>query len=250
MKPRREGQTGGQETTCCYQSPRRESRDICKTEFGTYRRHSTVVGVDRSMTMKRRRYLGLAIAALTGGCQSAESGNRAGNESRDTSQPDELSVSSNRHNKRSNALTEEVHEVTMEFDPSETVDTVSVGNRDLVENPSNNRPHEVVIWNAGDEAQTVSLTIVQSFLDEEASEVTEQSRHEIPADQALQLRLNRPEDYEITIGTSASDEDLRYEIRSEEFDCNWTTKNVRLSEAGSFSSFEFSTSIACDESET
>lgn len=116
--------------------------------------------------------------------------------------------------------------------------TISVGERDGVAFPDNNRPRTVRVWNAADAAREISLEISrdgESVLDETV---------EFAADAYLKVVLNEPDDYRVAVGLADADPTV-VEISRERFDCNTATIDAGVTADGRVETASVSTAAGC-----
>lgn len=122
--------------------------------------------------------------------------------------------------------------------PDDPFETFSVGSREEVAFPDNNKAHGVRIWNDAEEARTVSLSLESpegSSLDTDI---------EFVADGWVEIAVNEPATYTLTIsidGTTAGE----IEVDHARFDCNSSTTNVILTGDGDVTSRTISTLMGC-----
>lgn len=132
--------------------------------------------------------------------------------------------------------------------------TISVGSREAVQNPENNQPHVVRVWNDSDEARTIGLRLVRGA-GRESALVDRQV--EFPADGYLTLRLLEPANYALTIqpggdGTTATSTATAtasagetIEIPRSQFDCNDSTTEVAVTADAQVKHTTVTTEIGC-----
>lgn len=122
--------------------------------------------------------------------------------------------------------------------PEDPFETFSVGSREEVAFPDNNKAHGVRIWNDADEERTVSLSL------ESADGPGLDTEIEFPADGWVSVTVEEPATYTLTI---AVDESLagEVEVGRARFDCNASTTNVILSGDGEVGSRTISTLVGC-----
>lgn len=188
--------------------------------------------------MNRRELLGTASGAVFGitlaGCLSG-GGNGGGEDRTPTATP----ITSDEPTPTTSDEPPTTTDGGFEWPADPTVfDTLTVGDRATVDFPENNRPVEVSLWNALNEARTLSL-VVTTPTDAPGlrRDVT------FPADGVLVLSLAEPAQYTVSVRTVG---DLT--VPFERFDCNRTNYNVRL-EADGLAHEYVSTEIACPDPE-
>ncbi|WP_137283621.1 hypothetical protein [Halorussus salinisoli] len=128
--------------------------------------------------------------------------------------------------------------------------TISVGSREGVRNPENNRPHAIRIWNDSGEARTVGLRL---FRGGEAGTAILDRRVEFPADGYLTLRLSEPGEYALplrpggatTTATDGASTGGTVAVPRSRFDCNDSRTDVRVAPDGAVQSVTISTEIGC-----
>lgn len=133
--------------------------------------------------------------------------------------------------------TEQPQQVGWPEDPS-IFDTIEVGSRDAVAFPENNRPEFVFVWNDGPERD------VGVHVDREGSVALDRSIS-FPVDGVLELLLNEPDDYTVTV--SQGDGSVHFDVESRQFDCNRRENRITVGPggAGSMVLHGSSTEIGC-----
>lgn len=125
-------------------------------------------------------------------------------------------------------------------DRDEPFRSVSVGNRDDVSFPDNNRPQGVRIWNAADEAREIEFRISRD------ADVAVDRSVEFAADAYLAASLNEPANYRISVGLVGGDaEKTDFEIERSSFDCNSAGTDVGVMADGHIETMSMSTAMGC-----
>ncbi|MFC4449365.1 hypothetical protein [Halorussus aquaticus] len=143
--------------------------------------------------------------------------------------------------------------------------TITVGSREGVRNPENNRPHVVRVWNDSQQARTVGLRLVRGDADAPLLD----RRVEFPADGFLTVRLLDPADYALTVrpgsgggtesggenggttatqtatATSTASAGETVEIPRAQFDCNRSRTDVAVTADGQVNSETVTTEAGC-----
>ena len=115
---------------------------------------------------------------------------------------------------------------------------LSVGSRDGLAFPDNNRPHVVRIWNAADEPRDL---LVRASRD--ATELLDRTV-EFDADAYLTVTLNEPGDYRVAVGV-AGEVPTTFEVERGLFDCNHSTTDAGVAPDGSVETVTESTLMDC-----
>lgn len=127
------------------------------------------------------------------------------------------------------------------FDPGtdEPFASETIGSREGVENPDDNRPHGVDVWNAADHERELTVAVRRG-----SATVFERTLA-FPADGYLSLTLAEPAAYTVAL---AADGDRIGEVPVEEswFDCNSSATHIGVFPDGELRSTVVSTMIACD----
>jgi len=196
--------------------------------------------------MKRRALLRVAGAALgTGtlaGCLSDDdvastggSGNTetttTRNETKDTTDPTlepETTVEETTY----------ADDAVFDTDAQAPFFTRSIGSRENVSFPDNNRPHGVSIWNAAESERTMRISVRRG------SATVFDQRLAFPADGYLTLTLEEPDDYAVVVGAD-SEHFGTVDVPSAHFDCNSSSTNVGVFPDGEVRSTVISTAMAC-----
>ena len=137
-------------------------------------------------------------------------------------------------------------------DPGETTDefsgiqsaydepfrTISLGDREGVPFPENNRPHHLHVWNAADSLRDISLQI------DRGDETLLDRTVEFAADAYLTVVLNEPAEYRVSVGLP-EDEPTTVEVSRRSFDCNTSRTDVAVTSDGSVETVEMTTLMDC-----
>jgi hypothetical protein len=127
------------------------------------------------------------------------------------------------------------------FDPTEVRTELSVGSREGVADPEDNRPHGVSVWNAMPEASAVEVRIVDVADDRTVLELTTQ----LAADATVEFSLLEPSTYRLDIRVPAMDANETVEVSRSWFDCNGSSTQVGVFEDGRIDSRTVTTLLAC-----
>lgn len=124
-------------------------------------------------------------------------------------------------------------------DDDEPFETVAVGDRESVAFPDNNRAYGVRIWNAADEARNIDLQVSRS------ADVRIDRTVEFAADAYLELALNEPADYSVSVGLADADEATKFGVERSQFDCNESGTDVGVMADGRVETVSMSTAMGC-----
>lgn len=122
--------------------------------------------------------------------------------------------------------------------------TISVGSRAGVENPDNNLPHAVRVWNDSDESRTIGVRLVRGDAATDGEPVVDR-RVEFPADGYLAIRLLEPASYRLSVQPGGGGEAETIEIPRSQFDCNDSTTEVAVTADGQVKSETVTTEAEC-----
>lgn len=115
----------------------------------------------------------------------------------------------------------------------------TIGSRDGVENPDDNRPHGVSVWNAADRERSLTVAVRRG-----SATVFERTLT-FPADGYLSLTLAEPATY--TVSLHAGDRHLGdVDVGQSWFDCNSSATQIGVLADGEVRSTSVSTMVACD----
>ncbi|WP_137287327.1 hypothetical protein [Halorussus salinisoli] len=116
--------------------------------------------------------------------------------------------------------------------------TISVGSREEVAFPDNNQPRGVRVWNAADESREISVRVARS------AEILVDRTLDFEADAYLELVLNEPADYALSVGLADGDA-TTVDISRTSFDCNQTGTDAGVMPDGRVETMSMSTAMAC-----
>ncbi len=204
-------------------------------------------------SMKRRtllRTVGVAVGAGTlAGCldeQTAAPGTEPGGAggtdpgTRTTDRPDEGTTD------RPEATPDEGTGTSTSTEPAEfgtdaddPFETITVGSREGVANPDDNRPHGVNVWNAAERERTLTVAVRRGSATVLEETIT------FPADGYLSMTLAEPGDYRLPIRTDGAELGVVTVARSR-FDCNSSYTNVDVTPDDELRSTVVSTMMACE----
>jgi hypothetical protein len=188
--------------------------------------------------MNRRELLGAVGLGATGlvGFVGRRAGGVMGQDTRST-QPTETTT------RQTTTAGEEFTGIDSEAE--QPFATISVGSREVVENPENNRPHTVRVWNDSDSSRTIGLRLVRDGDDESA--LVDQAV-EFPPDGYLILDLLEPADYSLAVRPdeeTGAEGGETIEIPRSQFDCNDSQTDVAVTADGAVKSVTITTEIGC-----
>jgi hypothetical protein len=186
--------------------------------------------------MNRRTFLqrhgGLATLAGLAGCLGS-SGSDSTPADRDGTQTDGTSSDDS-------ATDSENQFSGIQSDHEEPFQTISVGSRDDISFPDNNRPREIRVWNAAEKARKISLQISRD------AEIVVDRSIEFEADAYLAVTLNDPANYRTTVNLAQRDaEDTIFEVSRASFDCNSAGTDVGVMAEGRIKTISMSTAMGC-----
>jgi len=123
-------------------------------------------------------------------------------------------------------------------DADEPFESITVGSRDGVENPDDNRPHGVNVWNAAEEDRTLTIAVRRGSATVLEETIT------FPGDGYLSMTLAEPGDYRIPIREDGEELGVVTVSRGR-FDCNSSATNVDVPPDGEIRATVISTMVAC-----
>jgi hypothetical protein len=182
--------------------------------------------------MNRREFLrrGSALTAVTGfaGCVgSSGSGSNA-----DGTTDSEKTTGSE-------ATTDSGKFSGVRSDSDEPFETISVGDRESVPFPDNNRPRGVRVWNDADRSREIDVEVSRS------ADVLVDRTVEFAADAYLELGLNEPADYSISVSLAGGDSAASFDVERARFDCNEAGIDVGVMPDGRVETMSMSTAMGC-----
>ncbi|MFC4550972.1 MULTISPECIES: twin-arginine translocation signal domain-containing protein [Halorussus] len=196
-----------------------------------------------------------AVAALAGCVGGADPGSSPGGETTDAGTTTGSGTTTNP------GTTTDGAETTV--GDAKAFRTITLGERENVAFPKQNRPRTLRVRNAADSARTISVSVAR------AGERLLDERIEFPADGHLAVVLNEPADYAVTVGVrserpatstangtatsgatsaSASSSGASFRIPRTLFDCNRGTVDVAVTPDGEVKKTVTSTKMACGDS--
>ena len=197
--------------------------------------------------MDRREYLALSGGFFITGCTSIDTS--TGSDSGSTATPTPTSTPT------------ETSSTPTETEPSreDHYERIEIGSRDNVENPDDNRPHELIMVNAGDAPREFAINITAQQGDSKQTETVLDSSYEVPVakepkDEApwendIYIELLQPATYTIDLQIPAEDTGKQLTIQQEDFDCNWHTRTMIVYGDGRIEVGGTSTTLGCNTSE-
>lgn len=132
---------------------------------------------------------------------------------------------------------------TTEDRPDEPFETMSVGSREGVLDPDNNKPHAVTVTNAADEPRTIQVRVLGSG---DAPSSRSES-WEFPAGARLHVELLTPANYAVVVSVGGS-EAGRVAVERSWFDCNGSVTHVTVTADGDIDAETISTALGCGSS--
>lgn len=195
--------------------------------------------------MNRREYLALSGGFFLTGCTSLDS--IGGSDSDPTATPTPTNTPT------------ETSSTPTETEPSseDQYERIEIGSRDSVENPGDNRPHELIMVNAGDAPREFAIDITAQQEDSKRTETVLDSSYDVPVakepkDEApwendIYIELLEPATYTVDLQIPAEDTRKQLTIQQEDFGCNWHTRTVivygdgRIEVGGSATTMECNT---------
>lgn len=126
----------------------------------------------------------------------------------------------------------------VQSDRDEPFRTISVGSRDAVAFPDNNRPRGLRVWNADDEARDIGLQISRD------AEILVDRTIEFPADAYLEATLNEPADYSVSVGP-ADGNSTTFGVERASFGCNSAGTDMGVMPDGRVETMSMSTAMGC-----
>lgn len=129
----------------------------------------------------------------------------------------------------------------VESDAENPFRTVELGKREDAAFAENNRPRGLLVWNAVESARTIRLSVAQK------GETLFDERIEFEADAYLNVVLNDPADYRVSLGVSgdSSAGSSTFSVPRASFDCNSATTHVGVMTDGAVETQTVSTAMAC-----
>ncbi|WP_254279477.1 hypothetical protein [Haloarcula marina] len=192
--------------------------------------------------MNRRSYLALLSSALGAGC-SASSADGDGTPDTPTGRSDTATPAEESTVETPPSPTE-TDEVGV-GDSADTVETIPVGTREGVENPDDNRPHDVVVWNAANRPRELAVSIVARDGGPRVAR-----RFRFAADAARRFELRTPVAYDVTVRVPVDGRQHSFEVGRNWFDCNSSGHRVRVPGTGPITATAGSTTLYCGEPAT
>lgn len=117
-------------------------------------------------------------------------------------------------------------------------ESVTVGDRDGVAFPDDNRAHGMRVWNDADDERSISLVLTR-----EGDAVFDRTL-QFPADGWVKLTLNEPGNYELALGVDGQERGTVAVDRTR-FDCNSSVTNVTVNAEGAVDAATMTTLVAC-----
>ncbi|QIO21167.1 hypothetical protein [Haloarcula sp. JP-L23] len=182
--------------------------------------------------MKRRSYLALLSTALGAGCVSPLDSTGP-----DGRQPDGTGTEATPASPSSAERSTDADDAS---GPTRVVETIAVGTREGVENPGDNLPHDVAVWNAGSSAREIAVS-VRAADDGPSLE----RRDEYAADTARRFELLTPAPYTVEIRVPVDGRQTTVGVDRNWFDCNSASHRIRVPGVGPITSTVSSTLLAC-----
>lgn len=122
-------------------------------------------------------------------------------------------------------------------------ETLTVGSREGVLDPGNNKPHEVTVVNAASEERTIRVRVRRSGDDP----MLRAESRSFPADGRLRVELAKPGEYAVDV--FVDDEEVGgVDVERSWFDCNSSRTTVTVAGDGEVETETISTTMACGAS--
>lgn len=118
------------------------------------------------------------------------------------------------------------------------VETATLGSREGVPFPDNNRPHSVWVWNAARQDRTITLSV------RAGGTTVDEREYEVPADGWVSVTLDEPATYDLVLAVDG-ERAGSVAVDQGNFDCNDSTTKVAVGPDGSVDSVVESTMVAC-----
>lgn len=199
--------------------------------------------------MNRREYLALSSGLLLTGCTSLDPPAGSDSEPSATSTPTSTPTET--------ASTPEQTQTPPSEDDQYKL--IEIGSRDNVENPDDNRPHELVMVNAGDAPREFTINITAQKEDSKQTEtvldstydvpVAEEPKDEAPWENDIYIEFLEPATYTIDLQIPAEDIGKQLTIQQEDFDCNWHTRTMIVYGDGRIEVGGTATTMGCNTPE-
>lgn len=194
--------------------------------------------------MKRRTYLALIGSVLTVGCSSSDV-------QPETPTATPLSPTASPTQTPSPTETSDPTSTPddgtdeLDYDSDSRYETVAIGDRDAVENPDDNRPHNVYIWNPVEAPRQIDVEIISHDGSSEGEEIELEESYDVPGDADVAIELLEPADYMVTVGSPADGSEKRFSVDRESFDCNWYDYQVTVHPDGHIQKTGIATTMGC-----
>ena len=133
-------------------------------------------------------------------------------------------------------------------EPDSPFQTIETGTRDGVEDPSQNKPHKIVIWNASSEGHQIQVEI-RSVRSDTNSVVLDET-YEFPVNSTSVVQLLTPDEYLIKVSRTDNEAQKSITVTRDWFDCNSSGHKITVLEDGQITVTESSTLLACGVSPT
>ena len=195
--------------------------------------------------MNRRQYLALSCGVCVAGCTSLDT--PAGSDSEPSATPTPTSTPTGTASTPAQT----------ETPPSEAdhYELIEIGSRDDVEDPDDNRPHDLVVVNAGEATRELAITITAQQEDSTQTETVLDTSYEVPnaeepSDEPpwandIRIELLEPATYAIDLRIPAEGTDERITIQQDDFTCNWHTHTMIVQGDGRVEVGGIATTMEC-----
>lgn len=136
---------------------------------------------------------------------------------------------------------------------------IEIGSRDTVENPDDNRPHDLVVVNAGDSAREFAITITARQNDSKQTETVLDTTYDVPNatrpkdeppwENEIFVELLEPATYTVDLQIPAADAGEQLTIQQDDFTCNWHTHTMVAQTDGRIEVGGTATTMGCSTRE-
>lgn len=195
--------------------------------------------------MNRREYLVLGGGSLLTGCTSLDTPAGSDSDPSATSRP-------------TSTPTETASTPAQTQTPPSEADyykLIEIGSRDDVENPDDNRPHDLTIVNAGGSAREFAIAITAQQKASKQTETVLDTSYEVPSakkprDEApwgndIHIKLLEPATYSIDLQILAEETSKQLAIQQDDFDCNSHDRWMIVHEVGRIEVGGMATTLEC-----
>jgi len=118
--------------------------------------------------------------------------------------------------------------------------TLSVGSREDVTDTENDRPHDLLVWNAATDSREIRVDVHD---DADTALLTE--TYGMPADSTLRVELLEPGQYTASVHLAGAEDTEPITIPEHRFDCNESEHQITVAADGTVESTVYSEAKAC-----